>query len=408
MHLFGRRPGLRSSLVAVMVGGVLLTPVLTSPAGAVVVPSPGLPPAGVADPAGVSLHLKQAATGLVEPIFVATAPEGRSRLYVVERAGRVKLYSGGEIDDRPYLSIRGRVNASGGEQGLLGLAFSPNFLTDRHLWVSYTDSAGALQVSRFTASSPTARHVSGSTERKVLRVPHPGQTNHNAGMLVFGKDDRLYISTGDGGGTGDPSANGQDRHTLAGKILRINPFSFCGDKHYCVPNSNPYAKPGGAWGAIWLYGLRNPWRFSTDRASGDLWVGDVGQSAFEEVTRVPYGKSGWNLGWSCREARSVYNASRCSSAKTYHDPTIAYGRSDGASVIGGYVYRGSDYADLLAGLYVFGDYISGHIWVHGHGTNVLVGDAGAYRLTAFGQDGAGELWATTYDGGLYQVVATAA
>lgn len=408
MHLFSRRHGFRSSLVAFAAGGVLLAPMLAAPASAVVVPSPGLPPAGVADPEGVSLRLQAAATGLVEPVFVATAPEGRSRLYVVERAGRIKLFSGGVIDDRPYLSIRGRVKAASGEQGLLGLAFSPNFLTDRHLWVSYTDADGALQVSRFTAKSPTSRHVYGSTEVKVLRVPHPGNTNHNGGMLVFGRDDRLYISTGDGGGSGDPSANGQDRHTLAGKILRINPFSFCGDKHYCIPKSNPYAKPGGAWAAIWLYGLRNPWRFTADRDSGDLWIGDVGQASFEEVTRVPYGESGWNLGWSCREARSVYNESRCSAAKTYHDPTIAYGRSEGASVIGGYVYRGAADAALLAGLYVYGDFISGHIWVQGHGTSVLVGEAGAYRLTAFGQDGSGELWATTLDGGLYQVVASAA
>jgi glucose/arabinose dehydrogenase len=227
-------------------------------------------------------------------------------------------------------------------------------------------------------------------------------------MLAFGREKLLYISTGDGGGTGDPFANAQDRSTLSGKVLRINPFRGCSGRHYCIPPKNPYSAPGGARGSIWLYGLRNPWRFSVDSATGDLWIADVGQDKYEEVTRVPYAERAWNLGWSCREGRSVYNASRCSAAATYHDPTIAYPHSRGEAVIGGYVYRGSTYASLLAGLYVFGDFVSGNVWVNGQGTNVRVGNVGANRLTAFGQDGTGELWATTLDGGLYQVVAAAA
>ena len=277
-----------------VVSGVLLASgVLAAPATASVVPSPGLPSSGVADPDGVSLRLKPLATGLAAPLLVTTAAEGRPRLYVVERAGRIRIFVSGDVRSRPYLGIRDRVNASGGEQGLLGLAFSPRFATDRHLWVSYTDSAGALQVSRFTASSPTAAPRVGARPRSrsfAFRIPT--NTNHNAGMLVFGKDDQLYISTGDGGGAGDPSANAQDRTNLSGKILRINPYRSCGTKHYCIPSSNPYAAPGGARGEIWLYGLRNPWRFSADRATGDLWIGDVGQSSFEEVTRVPYGALG--------------------------------------------------------------------------------------------------------------------
>ena len=280
-------------------------------------------------------------------MLVQTAADGVARLFVVERSGRIMIYSGGSVRSKPYLDIRGRVNSAGGEQGLLGLAFSPSFASDRRLWVSYTDGSGALQVSRFTAASATASTVRPSTETKVLRVPHPTYTNHNAGMLTFGLGRGLFISTGDGGGGGDPFNNAQDRSSLSGKILRINPFRSCNGRNFCVPKSNPYAAPGGALGSIWLYGVRNPWRFSVDRKTGDLWVADVGQDAYEEVTRVPNGVGGWNLGWSCREARTVYDASRCSSARTYHDPTIAYRHAVGESVTGGYVYRGSAASALL-------------------------------------------------------------
>ncbi len=372
-----------------------------------VVGSPGLPSSASVDPDNVALSLQLAASGFTQPLFVQTAADGVARLFVVERDGVIKIFQSGAVRSTPYLNIRGRVNSSGSEQGLLGLVFSPTFTTDRHFWVSYTDSAGALQVSRFTASSAGSATAQPTTELKVLRVTHPDATNHNAGMLAFGRDGYLYISTGDSGGVGDPGNKAQNRKTLAGKILRINPRSFCSDRKYCIPASNPYASPGGYYGAIWLYGVRNVWRFSIDRLSGDLWLGDVGQDAWEEVTRVPYGQKARNLGWSCREGRTVFNASRCSGSATYYDPTIAYSHASGESVTGGYVYRGSKYASRLSGLYVFGDFVSGHLWVHGQGKTVRVGEVGPYRLASFGESGTGELYAVTLDGNLYRLVASA-
>ncbi len=403
--------GLTIGLAAIIGGGLGAPTATAAPVvetlGYRVVPSPGLPKSQSASPGKVSLRVKLVAKGLVNPVFVTSAPDGVSRMFVVEQPGRIKIYGNGKVRSKPYLSIRNRV-LDGGERGMLGLAFSPSFKTDKHFWVSYTDSAGALQVSRFTARSAKSNRARRGSEVKVIRVPHPGQANHNGGMLAFGKDGKLYISTGDGGGGGDPYANAQDRKSKSGKILRINPRKFCGTKHYCIPKSNPYAKPGGALAAIWAYGLRNTWRFSVDRVTGDLWLADVGQDQWEEVTRMPSGKKAWNLGWSCREARTVYNASRCKAKATYHDPTIAYSHAVGESITGGYVYRGSKYASQLHGLYVFGDFITGNLWVFGKGKKVLVGNVGAYRLSSFGESAKGELWATTLDGQLHKVVASAA
>jgi glucose/arabinose dehydrogenase len=389
-----------TSLIALVLGGSLL------PAQAVVVPSPPRQ-AATPSPHDVRLSLHRMAKGLSQPVFVTAARDGLGRLYVVERSGRIRIFVHGHLRAKPYLDIRGRVNSAGGEEGLLGLAFSPTFVTDHRLWVTYTDGAGALQVSRFKAAATRSKTVKASTEVKLLRVPHPTYTNHNAGMLVFGRGGNLFIGTGDGGGSGDPFRHAQDRTSLSGKVLRIDPNRGCGSKHYCIPRSNPYAGSHTRRRAIYLFGVRNPWRFSIDRANGDLWIADVGQDRYEEVTRVPSGKSGWNLGWSCREGRSVYSAARCSSTRTYHDPTIVYGHGAGASVIGGYVYRGTKFASRLEGLYVFGDYISGRLWVKGTGDRVQVDRIGGGRLTAFGEGDTGELYATTLDGGLYRVVASA-
>ena len=250
--------------------------------------------------------------------------------------------------------------------------------------------------------------VSTATETKLLRVAHPTYANHNAGMLVFGREGLLYISTGDGGGSGDPFANAQDLTSISGKILRHRPLPRVLRAPLLRPAGQPLCGPGrAAWGDLAVR-CAQPWRFSVDRKRGDLWIADVGQDAYEEVTRVPYGQSAWNLGWSCREARTVYNAARCSSSATYHDPTIAYSHASGDAIIGGYVYRATTYASRMAGLYVFGDFGSGNLWVHGRATTVKVGNVGANRLSAFGEGDQGDLYATTLDGGLYRVVGSAA
>jgi glucose/arabinose dehydrogenase len=400
------RASRRTSIVlAALVG--LTTLAGAERADARVVPSPGLPSASSANPRAVSLSFVKRAGGLDQPILVTSAP-GTSRLFIVERTGRIRVYSKGHVLATPYLDLRNRVNSSGGEQGLLGLAFAPDFVHSHKLWVTYTTSSGALRLSRFIAPSATSSKVNSFAEKVVLTVPHPTYQNHNSGMLVFGRDGDLYMTTGDGGAGGDPFRHAQDRKSLSGKLLRIDPRHSCGSKRYCIPASNPYAKSKTFRREIWAYGLRNAWRFSVDKVNGDLWVADVGQDKYEEVTRIPYGKKGWNLGWSCREGKHIFDASRCSSSVTYHAPTIEYPHPVGEAVIGGFVYRGSTYAKLLRGLYVYGDYITGRVWVYGRGVSHQVASVGANRLTAFGQSRGGELYAVTIDGGLYALKATKA
>jgi glucose/arabinose dehydrogenase len=397
--------GLVALLAATALGGSVIG--ASAPAEAAVVPSPGLPSSASADPRHVSLSFIRKAKGLDQPILVTSAP-GTTRLFVVERTGRIRIYTSGRVLATPYLDLRSRVNSSGGEEGLLGLVFAPDFATSHKLWVTYTTGSGSLRLSRFVASSVSATTVNAYGEKVLLTVPHPKYKNHNAGMLVFGRDGYLYLSTGDGGGSGDPSRHAQDRTSLNGKLLRIDARHSCGSKLYCIPASNPYAHSTKYRREIWAYGLRNAWRFSVDSASGDLWVADVGQNRYEEVTRIPYGKKGWNLGWSCYEGRHVYAAGRCSPSATYHAPTIEYPHPVGEAIIGGFVYRGTAYATALHGLYVYGDYITGRVWVYGRGVSRQVASVGAGRLTAFGQSQHGELYAVTIDGGLYALRATSA
>ena len=389
--------GLAAVLAASLLGAA-------APAQASVVPSRGLPSSASVSPYHVKLTFSRRASGLNQPVLVTSAP-GTPRLFVVERAGRIRVYSKGKILSTSYLDLRSKVNSSGGEEGMLGLAFAPDFARSHKLWVTYTTSNGSLRLSRFTASSATSAKVSRSTERVLLTVPHPTYQNHNSGMLTFGRDGFLYLTTGDGGGGGDPFHHAQDRKSLNGKLLRIDARHSCGSRYYCIPASNPYVKSKTFRKEIWAYGLRNAWRFSVDKANGDLWVADVGQNKYEEVTRIPYGKKAWNLGWSCREGKHVYNSARCSATVTYHAPTIEYGHGLGEAIIGGYVYRGKTYAKQLRGLYVYGDFESGRVWVYGRGVSRQVGSLGAQRLTAFGQSRSGELFAVTIDGGLYAVKA---
>jgi glucose/arabinose dehydrogenase len=398
------RAARRTSLVlAALVGAGLLG--AAQPADATVVPSPGLPKSASANPNRVKLTFVERASGLDQPVLVTSAP-GTARLFIVERTGIIRVYSKGHLLKTPYLDISSRVNTSGPEEGMLGLAFAPDFAKSHKLWVTYTTKSGALRLSRFTAQSATASKLNSFSERVLLSVPHPTYQNHNSGMLVFGKDGYLYLSTGDGGGGGDPFAHAQNRKFLNGKLLRIDARNSCGIKRYCIPATNPYAKSKVYRKEIYAYGLRNAWRFSVDKVTGDLWVADVGQDAYEEVTRIPYGKKGWNLGWSCYEGKHIYNASRCSKTATYHAPTIVVAHPAAEALIGGFVYRGTAYAKVLGGDYVYGDYITGRVWVYGRGVSHQAASLGADRLTAFGQTQRGELYAVTFDGHLYALKAT--
>jgi len=357
--------------------------------------------------AAVSITWARKASGLAQPVQVATARDGSGRVFVVEKGGRIRIWKNGRLQATPYLDIRSRVRDAG-EGGLLSVAFHPRWKTRPSFWVAYTTNAGYLRVARFTASRYTANTVSAGTEKTIMQIPHPtAYTNHWGGQVAFGPDGFLYVSTGDGGGSGDPGNRAQNLRSLAGKILRIDVVdapSKCG-KAFCIPRTNPFVRSSTARHSIWAYGLRNPWRFSFDAGNGNLWIGDVGQSRQEEVDRLPAGVGGRNFGWSCREGRLVYNSSRCRAGATYTGPVYVYGRSVGSSITGGYVYRGAKYRSLLRGRYVFGDFGSGRIF---YTTSSGLRRAGSLpRVTGFGVGGSNELWAVTIDGGLYAMRARA-
>jgi glucose/arabinose dehydrogenase len=331
---------------------------------------------------------------LEQPVAMAVRP-GERTLYVVEQVGRVRAIRGGQLDPAPVVDISGQVTA-GGEQGLLGLAFSPD---GRYLYLHYTDREGDHQIAELAMAG---RRADPGSQRSVLRIEDPFG-NHNGGQLTFGPDDHLYIAFGDGGGGGDPLGSGQSLGTLLGKILRIDPRP-AGGRAYGVPSDNPFVGRDGARPEIWDYGLRNPWRFSFDAATGDLWIGDVGQNAYEEVDVEPAGSGGRNYGWNRREGRHPYSGGDRPDGAV--DPVIEYGRGDGCTVIGGFVYRGRRIGGLR-GAYLYGDYCSG--WVRAARTRdgkvLEQRDLGLQvpSLSSFGADAAGELYALSLAGGVYRL-----
>jgi glucose/arabinose dehydrogenase len=332
---------------------------------------------------------------LQQPVAMAVRPGDRA-VYVAEQTGAVRALRAGKVDPTPVVDLSDQVTA-GGEQGLLGLAFSPD---GRFLYLNFTDTDGDSRVVELTMRG--GRADPGSL-RLLLRVEDPF-ANHNGGQLAFGPDRLLYIAFGDGGGGGDPEGNGQSLGTLLGKILRIDPRP-AGGRPYRVPSGNPFVgRGGGARPEIWAYGLRNPWRFSFDPASGDLWIGDVGQNAWEEVDREPARSGGRNYGWNRREGLHAFEGERPAGAV---DPVIEYGREGGAcTVIGGSVYWGRRIPGLR-GAYLYGDYCAG--WVRA--ARVRGGRVAEQRdlglsvpnLTSFGVDPAGELYAMSLAGPVYRL-----
>jgi glucose/arabinose dehydrogenase len=362
-------------------------------------------------PSSVHVRFNEVVSGLSAPVAVTSARDGSHRLFVVQQGGTVRVVKNGQLKSRIYLNLGSRL-VSGGEQGLLSIAFHPHFARHPFVYAAYTRAGdGALAVSRFRASSSTARSVSVSTERHLLTVPHPQQTNHNGGQLFFGEHGYLYITTGDGGGAGDPFANAENLSSLSGKILRINVNRSCGKRNYCIPASNPFAHSSTKKHQIFDWGLRNPWRVSVDRATGQLWIADVGQDVWEEIdhTRQIGGK---DFGWSCREGRAAYNTSRCSiggSARDMTAPVHVYSHDNGrCAVIGGFSYQGPN-RPFAHGLYLYGDYCTGEVWAldksSGSWRNAKVGDIGG-SLTGFGESDAGEIFAVTQSGTLYHAVFT--
>lgn len=346
------------------------------------------------DPEGSRIDLEPVAKGFESPLGITHAGDGSGRLFVVEQTGTVRILTEGEVLDEPFLDVSEAIVA-GGEQGLLGLAFHPDYRRNGRLFVNYTDVAGNTVVAEVGTSNDPNRADEGSL-RPLLQIDQPF-ANHNGGQLAFGPDGYLYIATGDGGSAGDPEGNGQNTEALLGKLLRVDVDS--GDP-YAIPEGNPFARGGGA-PEVWAYGLRNPWRFSFDTATGDLWIADVGQSRFEEINTAGSDRGGLNYGWNVMEGRACFEGSGCDESDKVL-PISGYTHDSGCSVTGGYVYRGVE-SPALTGGYIFGDFCSGTIWgIEARITKFTTPEVlleSALSISSFGLDEGGELYLTDLNGG---------
>jgi glucose/arabinose dehydrogenase len=351
---------------------------------------------------GGELRLETVATDLDRPLHL-TAPPGDPRLFVVEKSGRIKILKGGASAPVVFLDLHDSVS-TGSEQGLLSMAFHPQYASNGFFYVDYTDRDGDTRVVRYRVSATDPDRADPGSAKLILFVEQPF-ANHNGGLLLFGRDGKLYIGLGDGGSAGDPQGNGQNLGTLLGKILRID---VDGGDPYAIPPDNPFAGRAGARGEIWAYGLRNPWRFSFDDPTNQLYIADVGQNAWEEIDVVPAGEGGQNYGWNIMEGFHCYNAPACTTAGLTL-PVVEYSHSDGCSITGGSVYRGQR-APELVGLYFYSDYCSGFLrsfrydgrMVTEH-TTWAVGDIGSVQ--SFGTDAAGEMYILSANGNVYRFAA---
>lgn len=324
------------------------------------------------------------------PVGIEVAPGNPEVIYVIDQPGTISAVDPADPGKEPVLllDIRDRVHDEGMEQGLLGLAFHPRFATNGYFYVNYTTATHTV-IARYEAD-PAAGKADPASERVLLTFEQP-YSNHNGGQLAFGPDGYLYIATGDGGSGGDPHGNGQNVNALLGKILRIDVDRTDGNKAYAIPGDNPFASGGGA-PEIYAYGLRNPWRFSFDAATGRLWAADVGQNEIEEIDRI---EKGGNYGWNVKEGTACFEPAEGCESDGLIDPVWEYGRDEGISVTGGYVYRGGQLAGL-EGWYVYGDYGSGKIWAlrqreDGSADNRLLLESGL-NVMSFGIDAKGELY----------------
>ena len=312
------------------------------------------------DPTGVRVKVDVVATGLSDPVDVTSAWDGSGRLFVVEQPGRIRIVKDGQLADSPFLDIRDRI-ASGGERGLLGLAFHPDYPTDPRLFVDYTDLDGNTVVSEFRTDGADPNRADPASERILVRIDQP-YPNHNGGGLAFGPDGMLYIAAGDGGSAGDPHGNGRNLDTFLAKVLRIDVDGDPAAAPYAIPSTNPFVGRSDARPEIWATGLRNPWRIRFDRATGDLWIGDVGQGAWEEIDVMRTGVGGLDFGWNTMEGDHCFEpAAGCDQAGLTL-PVTEYGHDAGCAVIGGVVIRDPGQPRLDGG-YLYGDTCSGNLWM---------------------------------------------
>lgn len=353
------------------------------------------------EPQNVKLDLEPVAEGFEAPLGVTHAGDGSGRLFVVEQTGAIFILDDGRVLDEPFLDV-GESIVAGGEQGLLGLAFHPDYRRNGRFFINYTDVNGDTVVAEVQTSNDPNVAEDGSVT-PLLQIDQPF-ANHNGGQLAFGPDKYLYIATGDGGSAGDPEGNGQNTEALLGKLLRVDVDS--GDP-YGIPNDNPFASGSGA-PEVWAYGLRNPWRFSFDSETDGLWIADVGQGDFEEVNKARPDRGGLNYGWNAMEGTECFEDGDCDRGDKVL-PISGYTHDAGCSVTGGYVYRGTE-SPALTGGYIFGDYCSGVIWgidarATGFTEPVELLQSGL-SISSFGLDEGGELYLTDLSGGrVLQVVA---
>jgi glucose/arabinose dehydrogenase len=350
-----------------------------------------------------ALKLTLVVDGLSSPLLV-TSPPDDERLFVVEQAGRIKVLVGGQVAAAPFLDISASVSA-GGERGLLGLAFHPQYASNGRFWLNYTDTGGNTVVAEYRRSAQDPNLAEPQPEKVLFTVQQPF-ANHNGGMLAFGPDGMLYVGLGDGGSGGDPGGNAQNLQTALGKLLRVDVDG------YPTPAGGNVA---GGDGHIWDWGLRNPWRFSFDRATGDLYIADVGQGQREEVNVEPAGQGHRNYGWNVMEGTACYSPSSGCSTEGLTLPVAEYSHDDGCSITGGYVYRGSA-IPCLQGRYLYSDYCSGRVWsfVYESGAAARAAELTAdldpdstllQSITSFGEDAAGELYIVSAAGRVYRFAA---
>ena len=401
----------RRSTVSALVAAILALAAILPAALPVAARDPLTAPADrsteAIEPAALSsgqLRILRVTGGLSSPLGVTHAGDGSGRLFVVQRSGRVRVVKGGTLQAGNFLNADPLTTGSG-ERGLLGLAFHPNFASNGYVYIYYTRASdGDIMVSRLTANA-SRTFADLSTERRLLRIEHSAYSNHNGGAMAFGPDGYLYLGVGDGGSSNDPDNNGQDKNTLLGKILRIdvNGSGSGPYNNYAIPSDNPFVGEDGA-DSVWAWGLRNPWRISFDRTTGNLFIGDVGQDRYEEVNRESNASTGGrNFGWKIMEGKHC-RVSGCTPPANDVLPVAEYTHSLGCSITGGYVYRGS-HRDLQ-GLYVFGDFCSGRIWTMPNaGSSITVRRDTSLNISSFGESESGELYVTDLNGVLYRVIA---
>ena len=356
--------------------------------------------------APLAIRLQEVASGLDAPIFL-TAPPGDSRLFILERPGRIRVLQNGNLLATPFLDISPLTTTSG-ERGLLSLAFHPQYASNGYFFIYYTNLAGDIVIERRQVSAGNANVADPLSALTILTIPHPTFSNHYGGLLSFGPDGYLTAGTGDGGSAGDPPGNAQNTNVLLGKLLRLDVNASTVAQPYAIPPGNPFATAGGR-AEIWAYGLRNPWRYAFDVPAQLLYIADVGQANWEEVDVRPVGQAGNNYGWNIMEGLHCYNSASCNQAGLVL-PAIEYGHdtAGGCSITGGYVYRGTALPEL-AGQYLYSDYCSGWLksFSYSNGTPSAVTDWGITNvgnILSFGQDAQNELYMLSGTGKVYQIV----